>query len=484
MRTRRPLCSSISETEEFYNLCDELGIMVTQQIFGRSIPDEALAVACIDDMMRRVRTHPSLAHFLAHDETFPTDTLDTAYQGLIEKYRVHRTYQPHSGTFMNASRKKTGGTRTGTRELWTYAMPSHYYLRQQDGAWGFAQSGGIGGIVAARDSLRQMMPEDQLWPPLTTEAWSFHTVTQGGEYFDTVMRNMEWSYGAPANLDDFLSKIYAMNYNSARGMFEAYGRNKYAATGITTWKYDAAWPAAMTWQYIDWYLRPTAAYFGAKKACEPLHIQYAYDDQAIYVVNARYEEVKGLRAEAVVYDGALQERLRETATVDVGPDAVVKALTPAWPADLTATYFLKLTLSGTDGAVRSENFYWLSTTPDVPGAAREDFKTGLFFTKPKSCADFTALAALPEAHLESQTQFAEQGANTVATVTLTNPGPGLAFLVQLAVTKDGVEAGPTYWSDNFFAMLPGETKTVTATTPTAEVAGSAPQVRVLGWNVK
>ena len=63
---------SIRETEKFYSLCDELGVMVTQQIFGRSILDEDLAIACTEDMLLRVRTHPSLAHFLGHDETFPT----------------------------------------------------------------------------------------------------------------------------------------------------------------------------------------------------------------------------------------------------------------------------------------------------------------------------------------------------------------------------------------------------------------------------
>ncbi|MDX9972558.1 MAG: hypothetical protein RBU21_06175, partial [FCB group bacterium] len=121
---------SIRETEEFYNRCDELGVMVTQQIFGRSIPDEALAIANVEDMLMRIRTHPSLAHFLGHDETHPTPTLNQAYLDLIERHRVDRSYQPHSGTFDVAERKETGGTRTGTLELWTYAMPSHYYLRK------------------------------------------------------------------------------------------------------------------------------------------------------------------------------------------------------------------------------------------------------------------------------------------------------------------------------------------------------------------
>ena len=84
----------------------------------------------------------------------------------------------------------------------------------------------------------------------------------------------------------------ALNYESARGMFEAYARNKYDALGITTWKYDAAWPAVYTWQYVDWFLNVGGAYYGAKKACEPLHVQYSYDDNSIYVVNSYYKDFK------------------------------------------------------------------------------------------------------------------------------------------------------------------------------------------------
>jgi len=118
---------SIRETDQFYDICDELGVMVTQQLFGRSIPDEDLAIACIEDTILRIRNHPSLVHFLGHDETFPTDNLDAAYRDLIARYIPDRTYQPHSGAFEVHHRFETGGTRTGTRELWTYADPTRYY---------------------------------------------------------------------------------------------------------------------------------------------------------------------------------------------------------------------------------------------------------------------------------------------------------------------------------------------------------------------
>ena len=434
--------------------------------------------------MLRIRNHPSLAHFLGHDETHPTPSLNQAYLEMIERFRLHRTYQPHSGTFVVAERKATGGTRTGTLELWTYAVPSHYYLRKNDGAWGFAQSGGIGGITAVRDSLREMIPEDQLWPPLQSKSWSFHSVTQGAEYFTEVKRAMARGYGAPKNIDEFCNKAYAMNYNSARGMYEAYGRNKYSATGITTWKYDAAWPAATTWAYIDWYLRPTGAYFGAKKACEPLHVQYAYDDDGIYVINSFYEPFRGLDVSATLYNFDLTEKLTKKATVSVDPDGKALAFKLVWPQGLSKTFFVKLELRDQTGALRSQNLYWLSTTPDIPGPPRREL--GPFIAQPKSSADFTMLNTLPPVTLETSSTHETRGEEEWVSATLKNPGPDLAFLVQLAVTKGpgGREAGPTYWDDNYVSLLPRETRTLKAIVPKAELEGKEPTVRVLGWNVR
>jgi exo-1,4-beta-D-glucosaminidase len=474
---------SIRETDEFYSLCDRYGVMVTQQIYGRSIPDEARAIAHIEDMMLRVRNHPSLVHFLGHDETQPTETLDQAYRDLLAKYTPERTYQPHSGTFNVAFRKETGGTRTGTLELWTYAGPSHYYLRKFDGAWGFAQSGGIGGIIAPLDSLRAMLPEDQLWPPLETEGWSFHSVTQGADYFNAVLKTLEAKYEAAEDIEQFVTKVEAMNYNSARGMYEAFGRNKYNASGITTWKYDAAWPAAMTWQYIDHYLRPTAAYYGAKKACETLHVQYAYDDESVYVVSGIYAPVKGLRVIAALHNFDGNEVWREEKQLDIGPDSVSKAFEVAKPETLSDLHFLALTLTDAEGATRSRNVYWLSTTPDIPGTS--GYKPdGKFYVKPKSQADFTALNELPEVVVERELTLVSEGDDQVYTARLTNTGGHVAFQLRLDLVaeEDGASLAPAYWQDNHFTLLPGETREVQVAVPKGVLSETQPILRVQGWN--
>jgi exo-1,4-beta-D-glucosaminidase len=417
-------------------------------------------------------------HFLGHDETFPTPTLDQAYRDLIAKHNVKRTYQPHSGAFHLEDRFKTGGTRTGSLQVWTYATPSHYYTSKGTGAWGFAQSGGIGGVVASLESMRRMMPEQALWPPWT-DVWSLHTVAQGGNYYNPMLKAVYDRYGTATGIEDFSKKALALNYESARGMFEAYGRNKYDATGITTWKYDAAWPASPTWQYVDWYLIATGAYYGAKKACEPLHVQYAYDDQSVYIINAYSHEFAGLTAEAKLYNLDMTQKGSQTATVNVAADGKAKALTIKWPPGLTTCYFLRLLLAGEGGNRLSDNFYWLSTAPDKPSSFEADF------ANPLSTADYKELNTLPAVPLKVASRIEEQGAERLARVAVENPSKHLAFSVHLAVKKgeNGAEVAPTFWDDNYFSVFPGEKKEVSGRFAAADLEGAAPAITLDGWNV-
>lgn len=458
---------SIRETDEFYDICDKLGVMVTQQIFGRNLPDEALSIQNIEDMLLRIRNHPSLVHFLGHDETFPTENLDSAYQAMIARYTPERTYQPHSGAFDIENRFETGGTRTGTLELWTYAYPSHYYTHKVDGAWGFAQSGGIGGIFAPYSSMQKMMPEDKIWPPYN-ETFSFHSVLQGIHYFDVVIKAMQKRYGEINDAKQFASTGMLLNYESARGMFEAYGRNKYDALGITTWKYDAAWPAALTWQYVDWYLNVGGAYYGAKKACEPLHVQYAYDDESVYVINNYFEDFQNLEIEAKVLDIAMQEVFAESKAISVNENDKALAFQINVPEDISKTYFLSLKLKNEKDSIVSDNFYWLSTVKDIEGSKEEVpiFHEGrtwhVFSAEQKSYADFTALRNLPMVKVNMD-YFMEIGVEeNTATVFLDNPSETIAFGIHLSLVEnlDGEEILPAYWDDNYFSLLPGESRTI------------------------
>lgn len=488
LNTLRSEGFSIRETDEFYDLCDEYGILVVQQIFGRNLPDEPLAIASIEDMLLRIRNHPSLIHFLGHDETFPTETLDKAYKELIAKLTPERTYQPHSGAFEIENRFKTGGTRTGTLELWTYGTPSHYYTHKEDGAWGFAQSGGIGGVFATYESVKRMMPKEAMWP-IRNETFSFHTVLQGINYFDLVLKSLENRYGKSSNIENLLMKGQTLNYESARGMYEAYARNKYEALGITTWKYDAAWPAALTWQYVDWYLNVGGAYYGAKKACEPLHVQYSYDDNSIYVLNSYQKVFTNLSVSAKLYNIDLKETYSNIENVSVGEDGKTEAFKISLPKNLSTSYFLDLRLTDSTGNEISNNFYWLSTIPDVQGTKDEvEVSKGWWGIKaePKSFADFKDLEKLPIVKIEREFNIATNGSEKTAKVKLKNIGSHLAFQIHLAITngKSGDEINPTYWEDNYISLLPGEERELTAVFTSNELDNSNVSLKVEGWNIE
>ena len=62
-----------------------------------------------------------------------------------------------------------------------------------------------------------------------------------------------------------------------------------------------------------------------KKACEPLHVMYSYDDRSVAVVNSMYQPGLGLSVTAKLFDSSLHERFSVTVPVDVTADGVTKA---------------------------------------------------------------------------------------------------------------------------------------------------------------
>ena len=87
-----------------------------------------------------------------------------------------------------------------------------------------------------------------------------------------------------------------------------------------------AWPG-LIWHLYDWYLRPGGSYFGAKKANEPLHVQYSYDDRSIVVVNSYYKPFPGVKVHAAVYNLDMTEKFARDAMADIAEDSAPRVLT-------------------------------------------------------------------------------------------------------------------------------------------------------------
>lgn len=289
-------------------------------------------------------------------------------------------------------------------------------------------------------------------------------------------------YGTATSLDDYLRKAQAVAYDGERAMFEAYGRNKYTATGVIQWMLNNAWPS-LIWHLYDYYQVPAGGYFGTKKAMEPVHVQYSYDDNSVAVVNSTYSALQGVKVSAKLYNldatvkGAREDRM------NVAPDSSMKAFDLPKIDDLTKTYFLGLQLHDSEGKLRSENFYWLSTKPDVMDWEQ---KQDTVYTPQAEFGDLSGLNTLPETKLDVTAAKENLSNRYSARISVRNPSRSIAFMVHLRVTKGqgGQDVTPIFWSDNYFSLLPGEQKEVTATYDASDLDGKGAILKVAGYNIE
>jgi exo-1,4-beta-D-glucosaminidase len=108
------------------------------------------------------------------------------------------------------------------------------------------------------------------------------------------------------------------------------------------------------------------------------------------------------------------------------------------------------------------------------------------YTPITTYADLTGLEQLPPVGVKVVSRAEQRGAEEVDHVTVENVGANLAFMVHLTAHKgrDGADINPVYWEDNYFELMPGETRNVTAAYQRKLLGGARPEIKVDGWNVK
>jgi exo-1,4-beta-D-glucosaminidase len=215
---------------------------------------------------------------------------------------------------------------------------------------------------------------------------------------------------------------------------------------------------------------------------EPIHVQYSYDDNSVAVVNSTYEALQGVKVSAKLYNVDAKEKAAREGTMNVAPDSSTKAFDLPKVDDLTKTYFLRLLLHDSAGKLLSDNFYWLSTKPDVLDWKH---KKDTVYTPQAEFGDLTGLNTLPRTKLDVTSANEAIGGKAGARVTVRNSTANIAFMVHLRMTrgKGGEDLTPIFWSDNYFSLLPGEQKEVTAAYDPSDLEGKAAILEVDGYNV-
>jgi exo-1,4-beta-D-glucosaminidase len=480
------------EFDDFYDLCDQYGIMLMPGWcccdiwqFPEFWNDEDYTVAAesLRTQLRQMRNHPSVVVWLNGSDDPPSPDVERMYINILASEDWPVPYLSsaggHAGGHVSQVTGASGVKMTGPYE---YEPPEYWSAdTQHGGAWGFNTETNPGEAIPPAEILSKFVPPEHLWP--IDLDWIYH---DGRGYYMLLHpfnRAMDRRYGGAESVDEYTMKAQVLDYDNHRGMFEAYGQQKYHATGVIQFLMNSAWPS-LIWHLYDYYLYPGGAYFGAKKALEPVHAQYSYQDRAIVAVNSTYNSYPNASLSATVLNFDLTEKYSNRQNINIEPDGVVRAFAVPEIADLTTTYFVRLELDDEAGAVLSRNFYWLSTQPVV---FLWDLTTGAGFTPVAQDADLTMLNTLPPAALDaSLTAVADEESGWKQwQVHVENPGSTLAFFVQLRLRQGpaGDDVVPVYWEENYFSLFPGESRDVSVRCRASDLAGPAAAVEVSAWNV-
>ena len=431
--------------DEFYDACDRYGIMVWQDFWlanpcdGPDPDDEAMFARNAEDMVSRIRRHPSLALYCGRNEGFPPATLNAALRRIV--LDVHPGL-PYIGS-------SADDVVSGHGPYW--AITPKEYFELTAGADKFHSERGMPNVMNYESLCRALAPET-LWPQ--GNAWGEHDYTlegaQRGASFNQMLEDM---FGPSRNAREFCDRAQWINYDGYRALFES--RSRYRR-GLLLWMTHPCWPS-MVWQTYDYYLQPTAAYFGARKGCEPLHIQWNAATDSIEVVNYSAGS-RRLQAVATLYDVRGNALWSTTCDVDSREDTTLPCAkfikSSLFKGETEGVRLLRLQLLQ-DGQVISHNDYIIGREA-TPTLAR----------LPQTRARMTLV---PMGETNDELLFEARLTNTTRTVCPMQR-------IQLC-TADGQEVLPVIYSDNYVHLLPGETRTITIRCRKADTHGSALSLR-------
>jgi hypothetical protein len=442
------------DTEEvFYDLADEYGLLIlndfwaSTQDFQMEPEDPALFLANARDVISRYRNHPSIAVWFGRNEGVPQPIINEGLAELVASLDGTRYYTGSS----NSINLQGSGP-------YNYRPPEQYFTEL---ARGFSVEVGTPSL-ATLESLQASIPAADLWP--LNDTYAYHDWHFGGNGdVATFMATLAQQYGEGVSIEDFERKAQLMNYVSYRAIFEGFQAHLWTEnSGRLLWMTHPSWPSN-TWQIYSSDYDTGAAYYAVKKACEPLHVQMNLPGYELEVVNTTREDQRHLQVHSRVVTLDNRVLAERTDTVDVAADTVKTLAPPAQLAPAIAReglVLVKLTLTNLKGQVLSDNVYW-------QGGSEADQRR------------LTALAAQPIEMLVERQGTAD---GSEVTVRLTNSGRAPVLNAKVTVLDDaGKRVLPVYYSDNYVALLPGETRMVDIRCPAT--SGRCGRVTLRGWNV-
>lgn len=431
---------------ELYELCDELGILVWNDFWisteGYNLPpaDEPLFLENSADVIRRFGHHACLLVWCGRNEGFPPASLEERLARDVAALDGTRLFQP-SSTLLNL---RASGP-------WDYFPDlTELFVRYPNGS--NTETGAPS--IPTWETLQVMLPPCERWP--IGDAWAYHDFHHGPIDIRRMADGMNRQLGVSRGAEEFCRKAQRVNHESYRAMFEAWTSRMWGPNGMQLlWMTHPAWPSLL-WQMYTHDLETHGAFWGVRKACEPVHAQLELPEDLVAVVNFTPNNLRGMIVAAELFDFRGQQLAWQEARVTAWAGERTEVF--RWSGSLRQRReeWLRLSLRNAQGKRISENWYG----PGYGSPGKHRVKN---------------LGRLPPARLEGEPE--RSGCFRVR-----NTAPHLAHLVSFNLRRPGGQRIlPAFFSEGCLTLLPGEERSIRHEVPEPDPPGA--YITAEGWNV-
>jgi hypothetical protein len=251
------------ESEQFYDLCDELGLAVWQEFSQsssgiESVPSsdpEFVATLAADarQIVPRLARHPSLVAWCGGNELDGDDSSPAlaALRAVVQELDPERTWLPTSP--LGEADRHGPWEHQGLREHYAlYDAPAEFRLHSEFGVEGMTN----------RASHEALIAEEHRWPADRTNPVYEHL----GAWWNNAPLVQQCFGGRIDDLETLRRASQWLQYDGLRYAVEARLRQ---GIGVIPWQLNESYPNAWCTAVVDWHGAPKPAYWGVARAYTP-----------------------------------------------------------------------------------------------------------------------------------------------------------------------------------------------------------------------
>jgi len=297
----------------FYDLCDELGLMVWQEFplacaryegtteYMERLSEEATVI------VQTLRWRPSLVLWSGGNELFcPWSRMTPQDPPMRELATICWSEDPTT-PFIPTS--PIHGVRHGDYRFVNHEDQEVHRIFAGSSATAYAEFGVPGPSPAS--VIRAFMPEADLWPPLDGTAWETHFwahAWDGDPESWGMMRHLRHYFGEPSNLEELVEWGQLLQAEGLKQLYEEARRQSPRSGMALNWCFNEPWPCAANNSLIAWPCEPKPALAAVGASLRPQIVSAAVRrftwapgetmDVELWVLNDGPEDAPPVRVEA------------------------------------------------------------------------------------------------------------------------------------------------------------------------------------------